>query len=223
MKFTIKLKNIKSISKIEGSWTHEDYINLLGLFDYDDAKSVPEAELFEMLSLAISDFEPDEAAKIVLKYRLSNILNDGQINNLSHEMLEDKVAEEYPDISLHYPLFKINQLLYDAYNGKFPKTLASVIDFELSSDEKIEVNKEIVLRTMSDLLSEKSLLKRLFNTQLDSDTELKDAESIIWELKSTGANTYQIISSDYWLNREDFDKEEFTGELEDDEIDHLKI
>lgn len=223
MKFTIKLKNIKSISKIEGSWAHEDYINLLELFDYDDAKSVPEAELFDMLSLAITDFEPDEAAKIVLKYRLSNTLNDGQINNLSHEMLEDKVAEEYPDISLHYPLFKINQLLYDAYNGKFPKTLASVIDFELSSNEKIEVNKEIVLRTISDLLSEKSLLKRLFNTQLDSDTELKDAESIIWEFKSMGANTYQIISSDYWLNREDFDKEEFSGELEDDEIDHLKI
>ncbi len=221
MKFTIRLKNIKSISKIEGSWTNADYINLLELFNYDDAKSVPEAELFDMLSMAISDFEPDEAAEIVLKYKLSGSLNDGQINNLSHEMLEDKVAEEYPDISLHYSLFNINQLLLDAYNGKFPRTMASVIDFELVLDEKMEVNKEIVLRTMSDLLSEKSLLKRLFSEQLDSEHEFKDAKSIIWELKPISENTYQIISSDYWLNREDFDKDEFSGQLEDDEIDHL--
>jgi hypothetical protein len=221
MKFTFRLKNIKSISKIEGSWTNTDYINLLELFNYDDAKSTPEAELFDMLSMAITDFEPDEAAEIVLKYKLSGSLNDGQISNLSHEMLEDKVAEEYPDISLHYSLFTINQLLHDAYNGKFPKTLASVIDFELILDEKMEVNKEIVLRTMSDLLSEKSLLKRLFSEQLDSEHEFKDAKSIIWELKSISENAYQIISSDYWLNREDFDKDEFSGELEDDEIDHL--
>ena len=223
MKFTFRLKNIRSISKIDGYWTNEDYVNLLELFNYEDAKSVPEAELFDMLSMAITDFEPDEAAEIVLKYKLGSILNDGQINNLSHEMLEDKVAEEYPDISLHYPLFNINQLLLDAYNGKFPRTMASVIDFELILGEKITVNKEIVIRTISDLLSQKSLLKRLFSEQLDSEHEFKDANSIIWELKPLGTNTYQIISSDYWLNKEDFDKDEYEGELDDDEIDHLKL
>ena len=222
MNFTIKIIKIKSIQKIEGSWISEDYINLLELFEYPDPESIPESELFDMLSMAITDYEPDEAAKIILKYKLYNALKDGQIENLSHEMLEDKVAEEYPDIFLHYPLFNINQLLYDAYNGKFPKTLASVIDFELSFKNKIEISKEIVLRTMSDLLAEKSLLKRLFNEQLDSNVELKDAESIIWELKPIGEKSYQIITSDYWLNDEDFELEEFTGELREDEINHLK-
>ena len=222
MNFTIKIIRIKSIQKIEGSWTSEDYINLLELFEYPDPESIPESELFDMLSMAITDYEPDEAAKIVLKYKLYNALKDGQIENLSHEMLEDNVAEEYPDISLHYPLFNINQLLYDAYNGKFPKTLASVIDFELSFKNKIKISKEIVLRTMSDLLTEKSLLKRLFNEQLDSNVELKDAESIIWELYPIGEKSYQIITSDYWLNHEDFELEAFTGELREDEINHLK-
>lgn len=223
MNFTIKIKKIRSIDKIDGSWTSEDYINLLELFDYPDAANVPETELFDMLSMAISDYEPDEAAKVVLKYKLYNTLKDGQIENLSHEMLEDKVSEEYPDISLHYPLFKINQLLHEAYNGKFPKAVASVIDFELSFKSNIEITKEIVLRTMSDLLSEKSLLKRLFNEQLDSNKELKDAESIIWELKPIGENNYQLITSDYWLNHEDFEKEEFSGVLRDDEINHFGL
>jgi len=223
MNFTIKIKKIRSIDKIDGSWTSEDYINLLELFDYPDAANVPETELFDMLSMAISDYEPDEAAEVILKYKLCNILNDGQIKNLSHEMLEDKVSEEYPDISLHYQLFNINQLLHDAYNGKFPRTLASVIDFELFFKNKIEITKEVVLRTMSDLLSEKSLLKRLFNTQLDSEKELKDAESIIWELKPIGENNYQLITSDYWLNHEDFEKEEFSGVLREDEINHFGL
>ena len=223
MNFTIKIKKIRSIDKIDGSWTSEDYINLLELFDYPDAANVPETELFDMLSMAISDYEPDEAAEVILKYKLCNTLNDGQIKNLSHEMLEDKVSEEYPDISLHYQLFNINQLLHEAYNGKFPRTLASVIDFELFFKNKIEITKEVVLRTMSDLLSEKSLLKRLFNTQLDSEKELKDAESIIWELKPIGENNYQLITSDYWLNHEDFEKEEFSGVLREDEINHFGL
>ncbi len=93
---------------------------MLELFDYSDATSVPETELFDMLSMAISDFEPDEAAEIVLTYKLNSILKEGQIKNLSHEMLEDKVAEEYSDISLHYPLFNINQLLYEAIQWQVP-------------------------------------------------------------------------------------------------------
>lgn len=220
MNFTIKLLKIKTIDEIAGYWTSQDYINLLDLFEYQDAQSIPEGELFEMLSMAISDFEPHEAAEVVLTYKLGDRLKAGQIGNLSHEMLEDKVAEEYADISMHLPLFAINQLLYKAYNGKFPKTLASVIDVELSFVEELDVDKEIMLRTLSDLLSRTSLLKRLFNEQLDSEKELKDAESIIWYLKSKGENNYELISSDYWLNKGDFEQDEFSGVLGDEEINH---
>ena len=222
MNFTIRLKKIKTIEKIEGYWKKEDYINLLDLFDYTDANSLPESELFDMLSMAISDFEPEDAAEIVLRYKLNGVLKEGQIKNLAYEMLEDKVAEEYPNIALHYPLFNINQLLYEAYNGKFPKTLAAVLEIELLFTTHVTVTKEIVLRTLSDLLTEKSLLKRLFNEQLDSEHELKDAESIIWELKTIGENTYQLISSDYWLNKEDFDMDEYSGVLREEEITHFK-
>ena len=118
------------------------------------------------------------------------------------------------------PYSTLTNCYIEAYNGKFPKTLASLIDIELSFAGNIDITKEIVLRTISDLLSEKSLLKRLFNEQLDSEKELKDAESIIWELKPMGENIYQLISSDYWLNEEDFEIEEYSGELSEEEITH---
>ncbi|NNC96270.1 MAG: hypothetical protein HKN92_11985 [Chitinophagales bacterium] len=220
MKFTIKINSIKSIEKIEGFWKNEDYKNLLEEFDFTDADSLNETEYQEMLLMAITDFEPDEAAEIILKYKLSDKLNEGQITNLSHEMLEDKVAEEYPDISMHYPLFNINQLLRDAYNGKFPSTIASVIEFELDFKEQITITKEIVLRAISDLLSDKSLLKRLFQEKLDSEEQLNDADSIIWELHKMADSRYQIISSKYWMDEEDFEFQEFSGELREEEIGH---
>lgn len=218
MNFTIKLLGIRSIFKIDNAWTNTDYFKLLEAFDFPDAKSINEEELFEMLSLAVSDYEPEEAAEIVLNYKFSNRLKGGQIKNLAQEMLQDKVAEEYPDISFHFDLFNINQLLHNCYNGKFPKIKASVIDFELTFKGKVEITKEVIVRTISDLLSHKSLLKRMFSEQLDASSEMKDAESIIWNLEVLQPNTYRIISSDYWLNAEDFDKDEHTGELGEDEI-----
>lgn len=218
MNFTIKLLGIRSIFKIDNAWTNTDYFNLLEAFDFPDAKSINEEELFEMLSLAVSDYEPEEAAEIVLNYKFSNRLKGGQIKNLAQEMLQDKVAEEYPDISFHFDLFNINQLLHNCYNGKFPKIKASVIDFELTFKGKVEITKEVIVRTISDLLSHKSLLKRMFSEQLDASSEMKDAESIIWNLEVLQPNTYRIISSDYCLNAEDFDKDEHTGELGEDEI-----
>jgi phosphopantothenoylcysteine synthetase/decarboxylase len=220
MDFTIKLKKIKTVEQIEGYWTNEDYINLLELLDYPDASSIPASEIVDMLSMAISDFEPAEAAEIVLKYKLSDHLNEGQIENISNEMLLDKIAEEYSDISLHYPLYNINQLLFKAYNGKFPNTLASVIDLEITTKKPLSINKEVLLRMLSDLLTERSLLKRLFNEQLDSEKELKDANSIVWELKPMGENNYQIISSDYWFSKEDFATDEISGTLSEEEITH---
>ncbi len=101
----------------------------------------------EILFMAISDFEPEEAATIVLNYKLSDFLNDNQIEQISHEMLIDKISEEYADISLHHQLFNINQLLYKAYNGTFPNAKATIVDFEIQPNENI--TKETVLKTFN--------------------------------------------------------------------------
>jgi hypothetical protein len=60
--------------------------------------------------MAITDFEPNEAAAIVLDYKLSDSLNEGQIQ-ISNDMLIDKISEEYPEI-MQAPLYHINQLLF---------------------------------------------------------------------------------------------------------------
>ncbi len=125
----VKILEISTINELSNYWTNKDYYNLLEKFEYPDAKNVKESELKEMLFMAITDFEPNEAAEIVLSYKLAEQLNEGQIQSLSHEMERDRVAEEYPEPSLHYDLFNINQLLYKAFNGVFPNTEATKLEF----------------------------------------------------------------------------------------------
>jgi hypothetical protein len=60
--------------------------------------------------MAITDFEPNEAAAIVLDYKLSDSLNE-EIQQISNDMLIDKISEEYPEIAMQAPLYHINQLL----------------------------------------------------------------------------------------------------------------
>lgn len=215
MNYKILINNIETIDEIENSWSNNDYRQLLIQFDYTDTNILNDNELKEYLFMAISDFEPNEAAAILLSYKLSDHLNEGQIDSLSHEMLLDKVSEEYPVIELHATLFNINQLLYKAYNGTFPNAKATVLDFELipTSNEAHKITKEVVLKALIHGLTPSALLIRLFEDQLKSESTFNDAEGIIWDLKTTETNSYKLITSTYWLSNDDFSTGEFEAEV----------
>lgn len=222
MIYKITINNINSVDEIENSWTNNDYRNLLELFDYPDTDTIKDAELKEYLFMAITDFEPSDAASILLTYKLSEELNEGQIDSLSHEMLLDKVSEEYAVIELHSTLYNINQLLYKAYNGTFPNAKATILDFDIveTKGDSQEISKEIVLKSFAHGLTPRALLIRLFEDQLKSEKDFAEAEGILWDLKSTGINSYQLTTSTYWLDKDDFASGEFEGKvlIEEEEI-----
>ena len=214
MKYLVTITNILTLDELEGSWSDEDLKELLTRFDYADADKLKPGELKEYLFMAITDFEPNEAAVILLDYKLSEELAEGQIENISHEMLREKVSENYSDIYIHHELFKINQLLYKAYNGKFPASKATVVEFEMKAakqGEETEITKELVIKALSAGLSESNLINRLFGDQLEGKEAFDEAEGIIWELKNMGNNQFRITTSEKWLTKEDFKIEEFEG------------
>jgi hypothetical protein len=215
MKVKVSIQDLKTVNEFDFYWKNEDYIKLLDEFDFPGAdKSKPE-DLVELLFMAISDFEPDEAARILLNYKLGEELNEGQIQTISHEMLKDKVAEEYREPALHLDLFCINQLLFKAYNGKFPNTEASIIDLEVipsKSDEK-ELNKEILIKALSAGLKDNNLIKRLFEEQLIGNEEFTDAAKTIWRVEHPSGNTYRLFTSNYWIAREDISSGEYEAEI----------
>jgi len=221
MKFQIKINSFKSLDEVSGYWSTDDYIQLLGLFGFPDAESASEDTLKELLQMAITDHEPNEAAAILLEYKLSEELTKGQIDQISNDMLLDKIAEEYPEINLHGTLFHINQLLYKAFNGKFPNTKASQFECTITPDEKnteIEVTKEVILKLLNEGLSDSNLIKRLFGDKMTLGTSFPEAEDIIWELETKDGQSFKILTSEYWLKQDDLIAEEFEGLYEETEV-----
>jgi hypothetical protein len=214
MKYQIAIKQVTSVDEIAGAWTKADYVELLKRFGFseDDLKNMDPKEF---LYMAIADTEPGEAAAILLNYQLSDHLNEGQISQISYDMQLDKISEEYPEIPLHYPLFNINQLLYKAFNGKFPHAKASLVTFEAQpeSGEETGLTKELALKSLSGGLSDRSLLNRLFSDQLTGKVPFPEAEAIVWELSSQGNSDYQLITSEYWLSEADFSSSAFESEV----------
>lgn len=221
MNYHIIINKVNTVEELNGAWTNNNYIQLLDLFGFPDAEQSKPEELRDLLFMAISDFEPNEAAEIILKYKLSDHLNDNQIEQISHEMLLDKISEEYSDISLHHELFNINQLLFKAFNGTFPSAKASIVEFEIQPNK--DINKEVVLKAISKTLSGSNVIKRLFSNHLAGQENFDEAESIIWDLKPIGETSYQLITSEYWMSRDEFTEAEYDVEVvafEEDEDDN---
>lgn len=217
MKFKIEITNIETVEEIDHYWTKQDYINLLEKFEYPDAGAAEIETLRELLFMAITDFEPRDAAIIVLGYKLSGVLTEGQIQQISIDMLIDKVCEEYREISFHATLFHINQLLFHAFNGKFPNSKATILECAILSIEgqnSVELSKENVLKLFSNGLSERNIIKRLFHVTLDENNNFTEAEDILWDLKTTDNVNYKLITSEYWLNKDDIIASEFEGEIQ---------
>ena len=207
MKYHIIINSVKTVEELKKAWSIKDYRTLLEKFGLEDTSNATEQELLEFLTMAISDFEPNEAAAIVLEYKLSEQLNENQIDQLSHEMLLDKISEEYPDISLHHQLYNINQLLHKAYNRTFPNTKATVIEFEITPNE--DITKEVILKSFEKTLANNNIIKRLFSSQLAGEEAFDESESIIWDLTATGKNSYILTTSEYWMSRDEFKDAEF--------------
>ena len=207
MKYHIIINSVKTVESLKDAWSKEDYLALLEKFELESESHLSIKELEELLFLAISEYEPNEAAAIVLEYRLSEHLNENQIDQMSYDMLQDKISEEYPEISLHHELFSINQLLYKAYNGTFPNAKATIIEFEISPNNTI--SKEIILKALDKTLAQGNVIKRLFGNQLAGKEAFDEAESIVWDLTATGKSSFIMTTSEYWMSRDEFKDAEF--------------
>jgi hypothetical protein len=215
MHLKITILNIKTVNEFDFYWSNDDYIFLLNEFNFPDADKSKKEELLDLLFMAMGDFEPDEAARTLLEYKLGEKLNEGQILTISHEMLKDKVAEEYREPALHFDLFNINQLLFKAYNGIFPNTEASIIDLEINplTDDTLEVDAEIVIKALAPALKSNNLIIRLFEEQITGNEAFTDAAKAVWKINNLGENKYQLFSSKYWIDKDDFTQAEYETEI----------
>ena len=209
MKYRIELKKVETIRELPNSWGNNNYAELLEIMEFGDTATIPPSELKEMCMLSLTDFEPSEAAEIVLKYLFKDNLSSSQIANLSHEMLHEKMWEEYADLSLHEQFFNAGQLLFQAFNGKFPQPEALRFKLELEAAKKEDMSvfksdfEASIIRLLVGGMPKNTLLNRLFSEQLEGQA-FPDAKDIIWQYswESLGDKSMviEVISSVYWFH-----------------------
>ena len=206
--FNIELLKFSTIYELPNGWNSLNYKELLEAMDYGDASDLAENELKEMCLMSLSDNEPEEAAKIVLEYVFKDRFNAGQINNLSHEMLDESMWEEYADLAEHEEFFNVHQLLYQAYNGKFPypEAVQFKIQITTKNKENLEIFDEnsepLIIRLLAQGMPENTIINRLFSENLKGG-QFKEAKDIIWQLKKEKSTensiVFEIVSSEYWF------------------------
>ncbi|GAA3936668.1 hypothetical protein [Hymenobacter algoricola] len=207
--FTVERLSFNSLSELPNSWTNQDYLALLSLLNFDSPEAIEPAELKAMCQMALTDLEPTEAAELVLGYLFPDDLNAGQIQNLAHNMLTEKLWEENPELEHHQGFFKATQLLYEAYNGKFPRAEAVQFQVQLTAADPAglaifdTLPEAPLLRLLAQGMPDNALLKRLFSEQL-AGTRFPEAQHIIWQLqpgaRTENAISFDVVSSAYWLD-----------------------
>ena len=206
--YTVERLSFQHLTELPQAWQNADYLALLTQLNYDNPAALPPAELKEMCQMALTDLEPPAAAQEVLIYLLADELTEGQLEQLAHQLQTEKLWEENPNLKLHPAFFNATQLLYEAYNGKFPQPQA--VEFKVkitvpTPEDLAVLDQEPavpLLRLLAQGLTDHALLHRLFSEQL-AGGEFAEAPTILWQLtsneKTADSVVFDVISSDYWL------------------------
>ncbi len=207
--FKVEITSFKTIEVLPNSWKNEDYLAIMDLLNYGDTSKILPADLKEMCFMCLADEAPEFSANVVLTYIFEDRLTSGQIDQLSHEMQTENMWEEYAELSMHEEFFNVGQLLYMAYNGKFPKPEAAQFSVKITMTSianytVFEKNtEENLIRILVQGMPENTLLKRLFNDELESG-DFPEAKNILWQVKKDEADgtaiNFTIVSSLYFFH-----------------------
>jgi len=208
--FRVKVLNFSNILEIDGARTLDQYASLLEAMDYGDQTGMSDDDRHEMCLMSLQDLGPEEAAYMILKHDIGDVLRDGQIRNMAVEMLDEKLWEEYADSSLHERLFSVGSLLYTAFPQVFPKPDAVCIRLDVTATNAAagalltpSLNESFLVRLLADGMDDHAALYRLYDNELKGQS-FPDADQIVWitRINTRIENSLEldVISSGYWLD-----------------------
>ena len=90
-KFHVRVLSFSNLLEIEGARTAAQYAALLDAMEFGDRAGLSDDDLREMCLMSMQDLTPEDAAYLVLKHDMGDVLRDGQCRNLSNEMQDEKL------------------------------------------------------------------------------------------------------------------------------------
>lgn len=187
-RYEVVVQELKEIHDLPDGWTSTNLIDLLDRLEYDDAASIPEGDLMDMASLALSDLAPEAAAALLLELRLGDQLRPGQRRNMAEEMKDERLWEEYADVSCHEELFNVARMLYATFPSQFPepdvtriRLLIRAVTPESEANLR-SITASFLARLLDDGMDDRNTLRRLFDEQIAGHS-FPEAEDLIWKFE----------------------------------------
>ena len=72
-----------------------------------------------------------------------------------------------------------------------------------------------MLKLLNNGLSDRNLIKRLFDDQMTQNIPFPNASGIVWELKTDDNVNFSLVTSENWINKEDIIASEFESVVEE--------
>lgn len=208
--FRVQLLGFSNILEIEGTRTSKDFAALLDAMEFGDIAGMSDDEIRDMCIMSLQDLEPEDAAYLVLKHDMGNVLRDGQMRNIATEMLDEKLWEEHADSSLHERMFNAGSLLYAAFPRSFPEPDAVRILLEVTAGNAAArelltetPDESFLVRLLADGMDDHAVLHRLYGDQLKGHS-FPNAAEVVWIVRTDTVDEnvmrIEVISSGYWLD-----------------------
>ncbi len=225
--FTVNIKSFKKIASIQQAWSGEDYKALLVLMGFEDGlDATPSSELEEMCLMSLSDFEPNEAAHFVLTYLFPDDFTEGKLEQLSHEMPEERFWEEFSDSHYHHDFFNAYGLLRRAFNGTFAEPTGVQFSVAITAEKPehfsvfAEEPKAPLVRLLASGMDQAEILNRLYADQISGD-RFAEADGLLWNVEQVSQTDlevcYTLTSSAFWFGGLE-DTDGFEGETHADTV-----
>ena len=231
--FHVKVVELKKVFDMPGSWGEDDYRNLLNQLEIEDVDEMSGEDLLEILFMGLQDLELEQAADLVLAYKLPGKITPGSRRNIIEDLLEGQHPwEEAADIGIHANIFAATVLLNKAFPRTYgkPDMMKLTLQIEALKPEAkklllLSPKAAFVTRLLADGMDERSILERLFDEQLASHS-FPEAESIVWfaEYEESpapdgDATLLTVYSSEHWLEDMESITEFESSAYNDDEPD----
>lgn len=208
--FHVKVSRFSNIWEIEGARSDRDFAAMLDAMEYGDQSDLSDVDRRDLCVASLQERTPAEAAYVVLKHDMGDVLRDGQIRNAAGEMADEKLWEEFADSSLHEKFFNSGSLLYEAFPQVFPTPDAVRVELEVtpknSPAEQLlspPLNESFLARLLADGMDSHAPLHRLYGDELEG-TSFPNAAEVVWivdtEVQDNSVTKIDVVGSGYWLD-----------------------
>ena len=198
----------EATSRIPDTWPLPSLRALLGTLMDEEGDAWTDAEIPELLTMALQDLTPEEAGEAVLGFLTEPRLRKGQRDHMVQELRDGRAWERHSVIENHLPLFETAELVQPAHPQEFTAPVAHHLELRLTATDDAgrallaaDPTPAVLCRLVA-FGTREGLLYRLFDTSLDGDA-FPEAEHVVWRSsvveRSADAIQVALYGSHQWF------------------------